>query len=90
MKRLFLTSMIAVLLLSASVMTASAHSVTIQPPGQDEPAFSDVISTSWARAHCNAAAPGTATANSDGVVVFSPNQALPCDGDPGDGAPGKQ
>lgn len=89
MKRLFLTSVIAVLLLSTSVMSASAHSLTIHPPWQDEPTVDQVVSTSWAQAHCNAEAPARASASSGTVVTFTPDEALPCPGEPGEGTPGR-
>lgn len=50
---------------------ASAHSQTVQPPGQDSPTVQGPISKPWAQAHCNAQAP-FAVAASGGVVVFLP------------------
>lgn len=57
---------------------ALAHSQTVRPPGQDGPVVQGPISKAWAQAHCNAQAPYVTGEASDGVVVFSPQQALPC------------
>lgn len=89
MKRRILTCLITVLLLSASVVTASAHGLEVKPPAHDEPTVAQPVSTAWAQAHCNAAAPAQATDSSDGVVTFNPDEELPCPTGPGEGAPGR-
>lgn len=88
MKKFILTTLITGLLLSASIAGASAHQLTVNPPGQDPTLENQVVSTGWAQAHCQAAAPEKATANSD-VITFTPDEALPCPDGPGEGNPGK-
>jgi hypothetical protein len=85
MKKFILTTLITGLLLSASVAGASAHQLTVDPPGRD--AETRVVSTSWAQAHCQALAPERATANSD-VIEFTPDGPEVCDFEPGGFAPG--
>lgn len=86
MKKLILTCLISGLLLSMSVASASAHSLTVDPPGQDDPTVDQEVSTSFAQAHCEAEAPEKATENSE-AVTFTPNEALD-DCEPGEGQPG--
>jgi hypothetical protein len=89
MRKLIVASLIVALLLATTAVAASAHRLTVEPPGQQEAVFDDAVSTGWAQAHCNAEAPEQATANSGGVVTFTPAEALPCPDGPGDGAPGR-
>jgi hypothetical protein len=56
---------------------AAAHTQTVTPPGQD-PVVSGPIARPWIQGHCQAAAPAVTGGASGGVVVFSPQQALPC------------
>ncbi len=88
MRKIIITSLITGLLLSMSVASASAHRLSVEPPGQDEPTLDQVVvSTDWAQAHCQAAAPAQATASSD-VITFHPAEALD-DCEPGVDAPGR-
>jgi hypothetical protein len=75
MKRIITVSAVTLLLMFAGAGSASAHSLTVQPPSHDQPVFSSPISTGWAHAHCEAAAPAVAT-DASAVITFSPPQAL--------------
>lgn len=87
MRKFILTSLITGLLLSASVAGASAHTLTVNPHGQDDPTVNQEVSRGWAQAHCQAAAPEKASANSE-VIAFGPDEALTgCE--PGEDAPGQ-
>lgn len=86
MMKFILTCLITGLLLSASVAGASAHSLTVDPPGQDPTLEDEMVSQPFAQAHCEAEAPEKATANSE-VITFSPAKALD-DCEPGEGQPG--
>jgi hypothetical protein len=60
---------------------ASAHTQTVTPPGQGD-AIHDArpIARPWIQGHCHAQAPAVSGAASGGVVIFSPQEALPCPG----------
>jgi len=89
MKRSLFSLVAALLLLAAMAVPVAAHRQTVSPPGQDAPVILlDPISNAWAQAHCRSAAPGVVAAASKGVVVFTPQAALPCD--PGIRNPGGQ
>jgi hypothetical protein len=75
MRRLFATLVAVAPLLMAA--PASAHTQTVTPPGQD-PVVSGPIARPWIQGHCQSAAPAVAGDASGGVVVFAPQQALPC------------
>ena len=77
MKRLSLAVAVSA---SALVIAApaAAHGIIVNPPGQDGPTVTGPVSRPWAQAHCHSAAPEQATANSGGVVTFTPSRALPC------------
>jgi hypothetical protein len=76
MKRLLIGTLVAVAPLLMAV-PAAAHTQTVTPPGQD-PVVSGPIARPWIQGHCQAAAPAVTGEASGGVVVFSPQQALPC------------
>jgi hypothetical protein len=79
MKRSLFSLVAALALLAAMAVPVAAHRQTVTPPGQDAPVILlDPISNSWAQAHCNSAAPGVVAGASKGVVVFTPQGALPC------------
>lgn len=63
-------------LMAGTVAPALAHTQTVQPPGQEDPVVSGMISKPWARAHCQSAAPAVVSSASDGVVTFLPVAAL--------------
>jgi len=77
MKRSLFSLAAALALLAAMAIPVAAHSQTVTPPGQDA-VVSGPISKAWAQAHCNAAAPAVVAGASNGVVVFTPQAALPC------------
>lgn len=60
------------------VAPAAAHGQKVHPPAKDVPVVEGPISQQWAQAHCNAQAPEVTGGASNGVVVFSPEEALPC------------
>ena len=66
------------LLLASSAGVTFAHTQTVTPPAHDGPVVTGPISKSWAQAHCNAQSPAVVADASGGVVVFSPQAALPC------------
>lgn len=77
MKRVVMLTVLTVTLVLAGAAPASAHRLTVQPPADTAGVVVDqAVSTTWAHAHCEAAAPATATAASGGVVTFTPAQAL--------------
>jgi hypothetical protein len=78
MKRWLLTVALATVWIVASITPASAHRLTVDPPGQTDPTVDSAVSQAYAQAHCHAAAPETATASSGDVVVFTPAAELPC------------
>ena len=78
MKRIFLIAVTAGGLALGAAAPAAAHSQTVTPPAKDGPVVTGPISKAWAQAHCHAAAPAVVAGASDGVVVFSPQAALPC------------
>lgn len=63
---------------SFGIGSAAAHSQTVQPPAKDAPTVQGPISQPFAQAHCNAQAPAVTGTASGGVVIFSPQSALPC------------
>jgi hypothetical protein len=70
---------IASLCALAVAATASAHTQTVAPPGQDEPVIlNDPIARPWIQGHCHAQAPAVSGEASGGVASFSPAGALPC------------
>jgi hypothetical protein len=69
----------ATLLLASSGGLAFAHTQTVTPRGLGgEEVVTGPISKNWAQAHCNAASPAIVTEASGGVMVFTPDEALPC------------
>ena len=76
MRRLFFAALVAGALFLMAV-PAAAHTQTVTPPGQD-PVVSGPIAVPWIQGHCQSAAPGVTGEASGGVVIFSPQQALPC------------
>jgi hypothetical protein len=80
------TLLAAMLLLIATMAApAAAHGKDVHPPGAGDGHEFMAVSKAWAQAHCQAAAPEQATANSGGVVRFSPAEALPCPATPNPG-----
>ena len=80
MKRSLYSLVAALALLAALAMPVAAHTQTVTPPGQDTAVVTGPIARPWIQGHCRSAAPAVAGAASDGVVVFSPQMALPCTG----------
>jgi hypothetical protein len=76
MRRVLLAGILAVASLSIAA-PAAAHSQTVTPPGQDA-VVSGPIAVPWVQGHCRAQAPAVSGEASGGVVIFSPQQALPC------------
>jgi hypothetical protein len=76
MRRLLFAALVAAAPLLMAV-PAAAHTQTVTPPGQD-PVVSGPIARPWIQGHCQSAAPGVTGEASGGVVIFSPQQALPC------------
>ena len=77
MKRIVLLVLLTTVLALALASPAFAHRLTVDPGGDGlDPVVNQPVSRAWAFAHCNAAAPASATANSGGVVTFTPAQAL--------------
>jgi hypothetical protein len=69
----------ATVLLASSASLAFAHGQTVTPRGLGgEEVVTGPISKNWAQAHCNAASPAIVTEASGGVMVFTPDEALPC------------
>jgi hypothetical protein len=77
MKRSLLSLVATMALLAIMATPVAAHSQTVTPPGKDA-VVSGPISNAWAQAHCHAASPGVVAGASNGVVVFTPQAALPC------------
>jgi hypothetical protein len=77
MKRSLLSLVATLALLAVMAIPVAAHSQTVTPPGRDA-VVSGPISKAWAQAHCHAASPGVVAGASSGVVVFTPQAALPC------------
>ena len=65
-------------LLAITAAPALAHTQTVQPPSKESPVVSGPISNAFAQAHCNAQSPALVADASGGVVIFSPQGALPC------------
>jgi hypothetical protein len=78
MKRLILAVIAGGILALGSMGPAAAHSQTVSPPAHEDPVVTGPISNAWAQAHCHSAAPAVAAGASKGVVIFSPQAALPC------------
>ena len=76
MRRFILAALVGVGSLSVAV-PAGAHTQTVTPPGQD-PVVSGPIAVPWVQGHCHAQAPAVTGDASDGVVIFSPQEPLPC------------
>ena len=77
MKRTMALTLLTAVLTLVLAGPAFAHRLTVDPNGDGlDPVVDQPVSRSWAFAHCVAAAPATATANSGGVVTFTPAQAL--------------
>ena len=76
MRRLLIGALVAVAPLLMAV-PAGAHTQTVTPPGQD-PVVSGPIAVPWVQGHCHAEAPAVTAEASGGVVIFSPQGALPC------------
>ena len=86
MKRSLFSLVAALALVATMALPVAAHRQTVSPPGQDAPVILlDPISNTWAQAHCNSAAPGVVASASKGVVVFTPQGALPCPAVPNPG-----
>ena len=80
MKRSLFSLFAALALLAALAVPVAAHSQTVTPPGQDTAVVTGPIARPWIQGHCQAAAPAVVAGASDGVVVFTPQAALPCTG----------
>jgi hypothetical protein len=76
MKRLLTAVLVGVAAVSMAT-PAAAHTQEVTPPGKD-PVVSGPIAVPWVQGHCHAQAPAVTAEASDGVVVFSPQGALPC------------
>jgi hypothetical protein len=76
MRRVIVAGLIATASLSIAA-PAAAHTQTVTPPGQDA-VVSGPIAVPWIQGHCQAQAPAVTGEASGGVVIFSPQQALPC------------
>lgn len=87
MKRIVVLTTISVLFVLAGSAPAFAHNLTVDPPGYGGAVFDEPISTNWAHAHCEAAAPEVATDASD-VITVTPDKAF--DGCPVEPPPGQQ
>lgn len=80
MKHSLFSVLAALTLLVALALPVAAHTQTVTPPGKDSAVVSGPIARPWIQGHCRSAAPGVAGAASGGVVMFSPQMALPCTG----------
>jgi hypothetical protein len=80
MKRSLFSLVAALALLAAMAIPVAAHSQTVTPAGQDAAVVSGPIARPWIQGHCKAAAPAVVAEASNGVVVFTPQSALPCTG----------
>jgi hypothetical protein len=78
MKRLLVTVALAGIAAISMASPAAAHTQEVTPPGKD-PVVSGPIAVPWVQGHCRAQAPAVTGDASGGVVVFSPQAALPCD-----------
>ena len=76
MKRLLTAALVGVAAISMAT-PAAAHTQEVTPPGQD-PVVSGPIAVPWVQGHCRAQAPAVTAEASGGVVVFTPQGALPC------------
>jgi hypothetical protein len=77
--RVAISALGATALLASSAGLALAHTQTVTPRGLGgEEVVTGPISKTWAQAHCNAASPAIVTEASGGVMVFTPDEALPC------------
>lgn len=77
MKRIIMLTLLTAMLALVLSAPAFAHRLTVDPDGDGlDPVVDQPVSRPWAFAHCNAAAPAAATANSDGIVTFTPARAL--------------
>lgn len=89
MKRIVILTALTLLLAFAGSAPALAHKLTVDPPGNvDGPVFDEGVSTGWAHAHCEAAAPAVLSGTTD-VVAFSPPESLegcPVQPPPGQGS----
>ena len=72
--------MVTAMLFALAMMAApaAAHGKDVHPPGEGDGHEFMGVSRAWAQAHCHAEAPEKATANSGGVVEFTPDEPLPC------------
>jgi hypothetical protein len=77
MKRFLIAAVVGGAAAVSMAVPASAHTQTVTPPGQD-PVVSGPIAVPWVQGHCHAQAPAVTGDASGGVVVFSPQAALPC------------
>ena len=58
---------------------ASAHRLTVTPPGHDGAVVNRSVSQPFAQAHCRAQSPAELS-DSPGAAQFVPAMALPCPG----------
>jgi hypothetical protein len=79
------SALIGALLVLAGSNVAYGHSQTVTPPSKDAPVVTGPISQPYAQAHCNSNAPATVAEASNGVVVFTPPAAKPCEPIPNPG-----
>src|SRR5918993_753745 len=77
MKRLLLTVALAGVGAISMASPAAGHTQEVTPPGKD-PVVSGPIAVPWVQGHCQAQAPAVTAEASGGVVVFTPQGALPC------------
>ena len=77
MKRFLLATLVGAAAAVTMAAPAAAHTQTVTPTGQD-PVVNGPIAVPWVQGHCHAQAPAVTAEASGGVVVFSPQGALPC------------
>ncbi len=81
MRRSLFSLVAALVLLTVMAASVAAHRQTVTPPGQDTPVINDdPIARPWIQGHCKAAAPMVTGDASNGVVVFAPEEPVPCTG----------
>jgi hypothetical protein len=77
MKRLLAAAALVGVAAVSMAAPAAAHRITVTPSGQDA-VVDRPIAVPWVQGHCRAQAPAVTFEASGGVVVFTPQGALPC------------
>lgn len=77
-RRVARASLIGTLLVVLTATAVAAHSITVTPNGNADGFGPRPISRPWAQAHCNANSPSHIAESSNGIVQFTPADALPC------------